>query len=183
MAKALNALGVRITTLVVGVFLLLSFFQIPARAQFDDASGCEKVDISFVELFNPGNYFPLVPEGCGTISKDNANIDDAVESDLANANVAAALPLSAIPIILLRAYGALSSMVFYLFGFFLVFSGVQWIAGGVNPEQKAKALKQIQASVTAVVMIISAYVVVNTIAIVLGLQDIANQDVTSFFVP
>lgn len=167
MAIALRRAVSWILAFVLSSLLMISFSSVPAQAQFDSTAGCKEVDISFSQLFNPGNYFPLVPAECGTIG---------------NNNVAAALPLTAIPIILLRAYGAVSSMVIYLFGFFLVYSGILWISSGVNPAQKAKALTQIQTGLTAVVMILAAYTVVNTIAIVLRIDGVADQNVTDFFV-
>ena len=160
---ALRALSV---WLLLVSSLVTALTALPAHAQIGTGD-CDEEPLSIAALFSPGNYFPLVPAGCGTDASGNA------------------IPLSIqqIPDILLRAYGALTSLVLYFGVFYLIYAGILWIASGVDAAQKGKAKKAITTAVTSIVLVLSAHIIVNTIVIILGLGAYAEMSVADFFVP
>lgn len=170
----MNQIARKIASGLLGIMLLTGMFvSISGYAQFEtktEECGAERTAegaLDVTSIFNPSNFFPIVPEACGTDGAGNTT----------------ALSLQTVPSILIRAFGAIASLVFYLSSFYLVYAGVLYSTGGINPSAKQEAINKIRTAGIAMVMILSAYTVTNTIVIVLGLGEYANYSVAEFFVP
>lgn len=154
---------------IVGAMLLIIgfgvFTSLPGQAQFA-VGNCEEEPLTIAALFNPANYFPLIPVDCGTDGEGNA----------------LALSIEQAPDVLLRGYGAITSLVLYFGVFYLIYAGILWIVSGVNQSERGKALKAINTAVVSIVLVLSAHIIVNTIVIILGLGQYANMSVADFFV-
>ena len=143
---------------------LLAIAAVPAHAQFS-SEGCAAEPLSIAALISPGNYFPLIPASCGVDAAGNA------------------IPLSiqVIPDILIRAYGAITSLVLYFGMFYLIYAGILWITSGLDSSQKGKAIKAIQTATVSIILVLSAHIIVNTIVIILGIGSYAEMGVAQFF--
>ena len=159
----------RFALAVVWCFLILNVLStgasVPAHAQFSSA-GCAAEPLSIAALISPGNYFPLIPASCGVDANGNA----------------VPLSIQVIPDILIRAYGAITSLVLYFGMFYLIYAGILWITSGLDSSQKGKAIKAIQTATVSIIMVLSAHIIVNTIVIILGLGAYAEMSVGEFFV-
>jgi hypothetical protein len=156
----------KVFTLVVMLFSLASIFT--STNAYAAGPECESTELTIASLFNPANYFPLIPASCGITEDGNGVVP---------------IGLDQVPTILVRAYGALSSLTIYFGLFYLVYAGILYSASGADGSQKAKAIKYMQTVVVAIIMVLSAHIIVNTLIIILGIGEYANKDVASFFTP
>ena len=157
-----------ITAISIG-FFTLALASVSVSAQNDGFVGiddCNTVSttVDVEDIFSPGEFMPIVPRDC------------AIEDD----GQARALSLSLIPVVLIRAFGFIASMVMYLFTFMLVFSGVQYMWGGVDGNSDKKALRNIQDSSVAILLVVGAYIVVFTILDLFQIQNL-DTDLNRFF--
>ena len=156
-------------TLLCGFFITTTS---PAVAQVQsriDECSAETTDdgrLDVTSIFNPSNFFPLIPAECGL---DGEKV--------------VALSFDTLPSVLIRSFGAIASLVFYLSSFYLVWAGVLYSYGGFDASKKADAIRKIQTAGIAIIMILSAYTITNTIVIVLGIGEYTNASVADFFVP
>jgi hypothetical protein len=151
---------------------VLMVFSISVSAQTLTNADCVKAadsakegdtTIDVADIFQPGHFVPVIPKTCAVNENGGAN----------------ALDFSVIPAVLIRSFGLIASTVFYLAIFMFIFSGVQWIYGGIDGQSSAKALRNIQDSVVAMVLIFAAYVITFTILGILKVD--VSTDISTFF--
>jgi hypothetical protein len=119
--------------------------------------------IQMGDILNPVEFFPVIPEDCGSADGRAVPLSLAVAPDIA-----------------LRFFGALASLVFYLFFFVAIFSGIMWIYGGFDGQSNIKAKRNFKDSFLGLVLVTTVYAIINTIMIVLGASSI-NTDISTFF--
>jgi len=116
------------------------------------------------DLFQPAKFLPLVPNECALDSNGKAK----------------PLSLNYFGYILLRLYYFLSSLVFFLFTLSVLFFGIQWIMVGITNDGNTYAIqKSIKNAVFGLFMVAGAYLVVSTIAQLLGISDFLSKPLTS----
>lgn len=105
---------------------------------------CGQNTISIEKIITPGAFFPVIP--C-------AVKDGKVQ------------PLSPalIPDILVRAFGLIASLTFYLFSGILILSGVMFIWDGIDGQSRKRAERNIIDTLWALVLIFGAYTILITI--------------------
>ncbi|NJL96560.1 hypothetical protein HC864_01940 [Candidatus Gracilibacteria bacterium] len=154
--------------LVIVFLIIFSITSLPANAQFADPASCVTKSIKIEDIFVTTKFTPLIDSGCGTTSDKKAQ----------------PLSLAVLPSVLIRGYGMLASLVFYAFTVSLLFNGLKYIYGGVSADTyryTVEARKGIVTSVFALGMVLGAYIFLFTFMQVLGIDQIANTDVSSFF--
>ncbi len=136
----------------IAVFTLLfgMLFTVLLPTPVTAASGNEKKapvcaelanPISIGQLFNPGNFTPIIPDSCPK-------------------------PLPFYPdifFVFARAYALIESAVLYLFTIMMVIFGLQMMVGGLSSEQQYKVKKNIKNAVFAVIIVLTAPVLVSEI--------------------
>jgi len=102
--------------------------------------------LTITSLLQPTNFVPLIPDSCsgGTTAPE-------------------ALSLKAIPVIIVRIYGLLASLVFFLTGFNLIFASVRYSYGAFQESEAKNAINSIQESATSVLLVVVAHLIVSTI--------------------
>ena len=156
---------------MLGILFILLNVLIPSVATFAQTSGsgnCTQGKIGITDIFAPTSFVPIIETKCSTDAKGKA------------------IPLSfeVLPYVLLRGYGFLSSLIVYIFGFILIFTGIQYSYGALDRNSGVRAMKNIQDSVVAILLVFSTYAIINTLIIVLKVPGFAsNASLTSFFVP
>ena len=132
---------------LVFTFLFVGL-SLPVQAQKFDKScvSADDIQLNISNLFQPNLFIPIIPESCAS---GNGG--------------AKALSLDLLPIIIIRSYGLLASMVFYLFGFNLVLSGIRWSYASFNPSEAGNALKSIQQSGVSMGLVLVSHLIVSTI--------------------
>lgn len=113
--------------------------------KLNDCPG-QETTLTITSLLKPTSFVPLIPDACsgGT---------DAPQ----------ALSLKAIPIIIVRIYGLLASLVFFLTGFNLIFASVRYSYGAFQESEAKNAINSIQESATSVALVMVAHLIVSTI--------------------
>ena len=158
---------------ILGIFLLfVSIFSpsiLTLAAQPAATPGvCIQSDITLASIFVPTNFIPIIEPQCSTTANGKAR----------------PLSFDVLPYVLLRAYGFLSALTVYLFGFIVLFSGLQYSYGALDGNSSVKALRNLKDAMIALFLIFSAFAVVNTLVIVLKVPGVvSNANLTSFFVP
>ncbi len=159
-----------VSFLRVTLFLGLMFsFLIPVypAAQFKPAE-CEvqKKTVKWWQFVSPGEFLPIIPEGCGQQGGQVVALSPALLPDIG-----------------LRLYGFVVSLMFYLITPVVIFAGLQWTWGGIFGEgeiQKAKEL--MRNSVLGLVTIVGFYMGLFIILSLLGANEaILNTDIKDFF--
>jgi len=117
------------------------------------AGDCPQPEINITSVFVPANFIPLVPEDCG---QEGGKLK--------------ALPLSTLPVIIIRLFGFAASLITYLFGLIVIFSGLQWAWGGIDGQSTATAKKNLKNGLIAMLVTFSSYTIINTILIVLNID-------------
>lgn len=151
---------------VFGV-LVSTLISINANAQFVNASneGCKvKGKITMTDILNPGSFFPVIPAECSTSNGKPVPLSIALIPDIA-----------------IRFFGALASFIFYLFFVITTVTGIMWIYGGIDPSQATQAKKNFQDAFVGLVLVVSVYMVVNTVLISLLRVRFTYTDMDSFF--
>ena len=151
-----------LTKTLTWIFIVLSLamgflgvFQLSAQAQDTPnvaaikANNCDssKTSLTIVSILSPRNFFPVIPEECG------GKVGEPPK----------ALGLGAIPVILVRVYGLLASVVFYLFGFNLVFASVRFSYGAFKSDDYQKSFNMIQEGFTSLALVLTAHLIISTI--------------------
>jgi hypothetical protein len=110
-----------------------------------------------------------------------AKITDSSHYPIIPADCKGPISPSSLPGIISRAYGFISSLALNLLFFFLVYNGFLWIYSGLDNGQSAvKAKKNLQAGATGFVLILIAYIIVNTF-VQLFVKEGTSLDIQSFF--
>jgi len=153
--------------IVIGLVSSAAVSTVSAQSEFQGAEGnCEiKSAITMTDVLAPASFFPVIPAECSTTEDGRA----------------VPLSLAVLPDVAIRFFGALVSLVFYLFFFIAVFSGIQWIYGGIEERQALQAKRNFQDSFLGLVIVLSVYLVINTlIGSVLNVQ-FQYTDMDQFF--
>lgn len=133
-------------------------------ATFNDPDACAvKKKITMTDIVNPGEFFPVIPEGCGSIEGKAVPLSLAVAPDIA-----------------IRFFGALASLVFYLFTFVAIFSGIMWTYGGIDGQSNITAKRNFKDSFVGLILVTTVYAIINTIMVVLEV-NLPSTDINSFF--
>ncbi len=154
----------------VGALFLMLNILLPTTTAMAQAAGvnCTQSKITIGDIFIPTKFVPIIQNECSTDANGKAR----------------PLSFESVPYILVRAYGFLSGLVVYLFGFIVIFSGIQYSYGALDGNQSTKALGNLRDSIVAVILVFSAYAIVNTLVIVLKVPGtVSNTTLTSFFTP
>ncbi len=106
-----------------------------------------KTELTVLALMTPSKFFPIIPIECG------GNVGEGPK----------AMSLKALPIILIRVYGLLASLVFFLFGFNLVFASVRFSFGAFQEAEYKNSLNMIQEGATSVALVLLAHLIISTI--------------------
>lgn len=132
---------------------LVSSISVPALA--NDPYCSFKKSIGIGDLFRPTYFIPIIPESCaiGPDGKPNP-LSLARAGDLA-----------------VNVIGFLSSVVFFFFGFNLLFAGVMYIYSGIDGNQAGKSKKSIRNSLFAMFVILAVFTITNWILGIFGLTD------------
>jgi hypothetical protein len=130
-----------------------------------NAGFCEvdQLEIKWWNIAQPGAFLPLIPPDC-------AEADGTPQ----------ALPISLIGDIMLRGYGLIVSLGFYLIWPVIIFAGLQYMLGGIDQSQTAAAQKTLQNAFIGLILLVSFYMVVFLILGFLGF-DTLNTDLNSFY--
>jgi hypothetical protein len=163
LSKIFVGLAIFFLSLGMAFSLTGSLSHVEVLAQTGGCTGLKR-KIRVTDIIRPTSFVPLIPANC---SQD--------------ANGPVPLSLAVLPDILARGFGLICSLGFYLFGFIVLFSGLQWIYGGIVEEEVLRAKRNLQDSVIGLVLIFSTYVIINTLLSVLGANNILNTDFNSFF--
>jgi len=157
----------KLQKVLISLALFLVIFT-PAVSTFAQGGNCVQGKITIGSLFSPNSFVPIIEPQCSTDSKGRA------------------IPLSfdVIPYVLLRSYGFLSSLIVYLFGFILIFSGIQYSYGALDGTSSVQALRNLKDSVVALLLVFASFAIVNTLLIILKVPGtVSNTNLTSFFIP
>lgn len=128
--------------------------------------GCaiQPTQLRIQDLLSLGNFLPIIPNNCTTDSNG--------------------LPIPLNPVlighVISRLFGFIASLVFYLLNAVLIFSGLQWIWGGVDGKSAAQARKNLLDVMWAFVILIGAYLILSTLIGLLGVETV-NTDLSQFF--
>ncbi len=122
---------------------------------------CGENTISIEKIIAPGAFFPVIP--CA-VTKDGK-----------------VQPLSPalIPDILVRAFGLIASLTFYLFSGILILSGVMFIWDGIDGQSRKRAERNIIDTLWALLLIFGAYTILITILTLLNFNF--GKTKTKFF--
>jgi hypothetical protein len=156
------------TVLFLALFSVLSpiFSHAQTRNLEIAPQACQyKKKITFTSILKPTNFTPIIPKECATEADGSAR----------------PLTFAVLPDILIRTFGFLASLVFYLFGFIVIFSGIQWMYGGIDGKQDLQAKRNIQDAVWGLILVLGVYMIINTILNVLGVSQYGSTDIASFF--
>jgi hypothetical protein len=100
------------------------------------------VKVTAASVFVPASFTPIIPKSCsGSISPINLTG------------------------IMLRGYGFLSSVVMYLFFFYVVYTGVLYAYSGMNQSAMGQVRKNFENGLWALGLTWGAYIIVNTFVI------------------
>jgi hypothetical protein len=111
------------------------------------AAACPPTDtISLTDIFQFAKFLPVIPKAC---------------SDKA-------LDLQDLGTVLLRLWGFLASLIWYLVSFIVIFSGMMWIWDGIDGNQAAQAKKNLVDSVYALLIVFSTFIIINTVLSLIG---------------
>jgi len=81
-----------------------------------------------------------------------------------------------IPAIGLRVFNFIVGLIFYFSFAVTVFSGLQYAYGGLDGKQSVQALRNLRDSVFAIILVLSTFVIINTIMLTLfGENQTADQ--------
>lgn len=152
------------------MFLAFGLFSnLTANAQFSDPAACtETKDIKITDIFVTTSFTPLLDPACTSDGDGGAQ----------------PLSLAVLPSVLIRGYGFMASLVFYVFGITLIVSGLKYIYGGIGDNTERMILdarRDIQNSVMALGIVISSYMLVFTVLQVLGIESLGTTNVSDFF--
>jgi hypothetical protein len=158
---------------ILGLFFLslgvLTTLPTHTQSNFSDPAACtDTKKITIADIFVTTSFTPLLDPACSSDANGRAQ----------------PLSLAVLPSILIRGYGFMASLVFYIFGINLIVAGLRWIYGGIgnNTERQiADAKRSIATSVTAIGLVLGAYLIVFTVLQVLGVESLGSTDVSSFF--
>lgn len=146
--------------------VLVMFVVITPQVQAQE--DCKNQDsITVASILTPGAFQPIIPDRCAQ-----------------DGNGPRALSLSVLPDILINLFGALCSLVFYLLMLVVVFSGIQYMYGSIDGKSSLQAMRNLQDAVIGIVTLIGAYVIINTILIVLQVDStVQSSNIADFFTP
>ena len=124
----------------------------------DSTPECGKKTIDIKSIITPGEFFPVIP--CA-YDKTTGQIQ----------------PLSPalIPDIMIRAFGMIASLTFYLFFGILVLSGVMFIWDGINGNSRKMAERNLYDTIWALVLIFGTYTILMTILALLNFNFAKTQ--------
>jgi len=122
---------------------------------------CGNTKLTIGSIIRPGSFFPVIP--C-------ALTDDGKVRPLSPA---------LIPDILVRAFGFIASLTFYLFTGILVLTGVMFIWDGIDGQSRKKAEKNLYDTIWALVLIFGTYTILISILTILRF-DFAKTEVDFF---
>lgn len=134
-------------TVISGVTIATT--PVYAQTEFQGAEGnCSvKRSITMADILAPAQFFPVIPAECSQTSDGKA----------------VPLSLAVLPDVAIRFFGALVSLIFYMFFFIAVFSGIQWIYGGIEERQALQAKRNFQDSFIGLIITLATYLIINTI--------------------
>lgn len=130
---------------LVTLILILSLTNINTFA----AACPSTTKISLTDIFQFTKFIPIIPKECS----------------------GQALDLQDAGTVLLRLYGFIASLIWYLVSFIVIFSGMMWIWDGIDGNQAAQAKKNLADAAYALLIVFSTFIIINTI---LGLIGGAN---------
>ena len=123
--------------------------------------------IYILDLLAPARFLPIVPQ-----AKCAANTDGSPVP----------LPIGVLGIVLVRLFGFICGVIFYLVFATIIISGVMFIWDGIDGQQAAQAKKNLADALLALFLVIGTYVIINTILIVIGANPaVRNGNLGSFF--
>jgi len=138
----------RCTVLLLLGTMVVMPIQIRAQSQSCAAVSQAAVTPNVGQLFQPMNFLPLVPEEC-------AEIDGKARP----------LAITDLGYVMMRLYYFLSSLTFTLFALSLFYFGLMYMIKSVTDDGNVyEVRKQIGTAVTGLVLVLSAYLIVSTIA-------------------
>jgi hypothetical protein len=138
--------------LLLGMYLVSSI-SVPVLA--NDPYCSFKKSVGLGDLFRPTYFIPIISEECaiGADGKPNP-LSLARAGDLA-----------------VNVIGLLSSIVFFFFGFNLLFAGVMYVYSGIDQNKTAMSRKTIRNSLFAMFIILSVFTITNWILGIFGLTN------------
>lgn len=162
--KLLHLVSFSIFTFFVGLLCLVSVAPLNTFAA-DYTCTVPKEEIKWWSLATPTKFLPIIPDSC---SKDGNSIKPA--------------SLNAIPAIILRAYGFLCGLAFYLLTPLFAYYGIIYILGGVSSGQTESAKKALQNAFIAIIILSLFYTIVFAALGILGnTTSFESLSLTNFF--
>lgn len=169
--------------LLVLSILNLCVSTIPAFAQGYTAP-CEikAMEIKIWSIVNPSNFLPIIPEECGTYKQKGNGYE---------AGDIIALPLILLFDVMLRGFGLLFSIFFYMLPIAIMVLGFRFLLISYDPELNKTQFTEITTlarTITkttsqfliGIVVVVFAYTFVFSILNILGISS-PNTDIKSFF--
>jgi hypothetical protein len=120
----------------------------PASGAKPPLNDCEgyATNLTITALLQPSSFVPLIPNSCS-----------------GGTGAPQALSLQAIPVVIVRIYGLLASLVFFLTGLNLIYASIRYSYGAFQESEAKAAINSIQESATSVVLVLTAHIIISTI--------------------
>jgi len=112
----------------------------------DSTPECGEKTISIAAIITPGSFFPVIPCAYNNETKEIQPLSPAL-----------------IPDIMIRAFGMIASLTFYLFFGVLILSGVMFVWDGINGNSRKQAERNIYDTIYALILIFGTYTILMTI--------------------
>lgn len=140
------------------------------------------VEVKIWSIGNPGNFFPIIPEECGTYKSSGAGYE---------AGDIMALPIVLLFDVMLRGFGLMFSFFFYALPIAVIVLGFRFLLISYDPELNKTQFTEITTLartisktssqfLIAIVMVVFAYTFVFSILNILGISS-PNTNIKSFF--
>ena len=131
-----------IICLMIAFILTISLISLNTHA-----AACPPTDtITLTDIFQFAKFVPIIPKECSE----------------------KALDLQDLGTVLLRLWGFIASLIWYLVSFTVIFSGMMWIWDGIDGKQASQAKKNLSDAVYALLIVFSTFIIINTILGIIG---------------
>lgn len=146
--------------------LAVSSSSSSSQTTIDTTCNLPRIEIKWWNALTPGNFLPIIPDNCSTISgSDGSQLRP--------------LSLTLLPAIVMRLYGFLISLAFVLILPVFMFAGIRYMWGGINSSEIGNAKKTLIGTVQTLVILSLFYTIVFGVISLLGGINGFNPDSTS----
>lgn len=121
--------------------------------------------LSLTNLFVPAVFLPVIPENCSKFEGEP-------------------IPLSPvlIPSIIVRLFGLIASLIFYLLFFNIIVSGIMWTWGGIDNKNITQAKQNFKDTFVAIGLLLGTFIIISTILGILTPNEIETDMNKLFYI-